>query len=83
MFENDLRHGEGKYIWPDGRMYEGGFVSDKRHGEGKQIYATGGKYFYQGECVYNSSVCSKVYNSGVCSKIYNSSKCSKVYLCVV
>jgi hypothetical protein len=25
---NDCRTGKGKYVWPDGKVYEGDFVND-------------------------------------------------------
>ena len=27
-------YGKGRYTWPDGRLYEGGFVDDRKEGEG-------------------------------------------------
>ena len=33
-FANDLKHGYGKLIWPDGKMYVGGWMHGKRHGIG-------------------------------------------------
>jgi hypothetical protein len=28
-------HGEGKYIWPNGDYYEGGYFNGKKNGMGK------------------------------------------------
>ena len=30
----DVRHGEGKFIWPDGREFEGSWVDGKQFGIG-------------------------------------------------
>jgi hypothetical protein len=37
-------HGEGKYTFPDGKVYDGNWKDGKRHGEGKLIYADGAVY---------------------------------------
>lgn len=34
---NNMRHGQGTYIWPDGLRYCGSFANNKRHGPGKYI----------------------------------------------
>ena len=36
-------HGEGKFYWPDGRMYEGNFEKDKKSGMGTLHYKDGSK----------------------------------------
>ena len=37
-FESNLRHGHGKFTWPDGqKVYEGGWFADKRHGKGFMV----------------------------------------------
>lgn len=36
--------GEGKYIWGDGRVYEGSYKNDKKHGFGKYCWVDGRKY---------------------------------------
>jgi hypothetical protein len=33
--------GQGRMSWPDGKMYEGGFLLDKKHGRGKLIFPDG------------------------------------------
>jgi hypothetical protein len=33
--------GKGKMTWPDGKIYEGGFLNDKKHGVGKFFYPDG------------------------------------------
>lgn len=43
QFENELRHGKGKYCWESGTVYEGDWVNDLKHGYG--IYAASwGRY---------------------------------------
>jgi len=37
-------HGIGKYIWPNGRIYEGNYVFDKKHGYGMYKWPDGRKY---------------------------------------
>ena len=27
-----FRNGKGKYVWPDGKVYDGDFVNDQKHG---------------------------------------------------
>ena len=34
----------GKYLWPDGRKYEGGYSQDKKHGFGIYTWNDGRKY---------------------------------------
>ncbi len=41
---NGLRHGKGKYVWPDGEFYEGDWANNVRHGKGKYSYANGNVY---------------------------------------
>ena len=43
-FENDLKHGEGTYTWPNGEKYTGGFENDMKHGEGTYTFPDGRKY---------------------------------------
>ena len=42
---NDVgyRHGKGKYSWPNGDVYEGGFRGDKINGEGTMKYEYAGQ----------------------------------------
>lgn len=39
-----MMHGEGIYIWPDGRKYEGEYYLDKKHGFGIFYWTDGKKY---------------------------------------
>ena len=34
-------HGEGKYNYKDGRIYEGNFLMDRKDGEGKMYFPDG------------------------------------------
>ena len=36
--------GEGEYIFPDGRKYNGEWMNNKMHGEGEFIWPNGKKY---------------------------------------
>ena len=31
-FDCDVRHGKGKFMWTDGRVYDGGWVNGKQFG---------------------------------------------------
>jgi hypothetical protein len=31
-------NGRGKYTWPDGTLYDGGWKDDKRNGRGKMTF---------------------------------------------
>ena len=37
-------HGDGVYVWNDGRRYEGNYVNDKKHGFGVYMWADGRTY---------------------------------------
>ena len=37
-------HGQGKFSYPDGRMYEGQFTADKKNGQGLMVWPDGRKY---------------------------------------
>ena len=59
-----MKHGQGKYSWNDGEIYEGSWKEDSMHGEGKMIYANGDVYtgsfednrrHGEGEMVYKES----------------------------
>ncbi len=39
-------NGFGKYVWQDGRMYEGYYLDDKKHGKGK--FSEGDGRIFQG-----------------------------------
>ena len=40
----EIKHGQGKQIWPDGSMYEGWWVENKANGKGRLIHADGDVY---------------------------------------
>ena len=42
--KNGLRHGEGTYIWPDGRKYIGNWHEGKQEGEGTLLESDGSVY---------------------------------------
>jgi len=44
MWQNDLVHGKGTFIWPDKSKFEGHFIEGKKYGKGTYIYSTGTKY---------------------------------------
>ena len=37
-------HGYGRYIWKDGRKYEGFYENNKKHGKGVYTYSDGSMY---------------------------------------
>ena len=37
-------HGYGRYIWKDGRKYEGYYENNKKHGKGVYTYSDGSMY---------------------------------------
>ncbi len=37
-------HGQGSYVWPDGRKYEGEYRNDKKNGYGLYVWADGRRY---------------------------------------
>jgi len=37
-------HGEGKFIWPDGRYYDGSYQHDKKEGQGTFVWANAKEY---------------------------------------
>eukprot|EP00913_Durusdinium_trenchii_P017825 g16750.t1 len=39
LIQDDLKHGHGKFVWPDGRTYDGEWSQGKRHGRGTYITA--------------------------------------------
>ena len=43
-FQNDKRHGKGKYFYNNKLVYEGEFFEDKYHGKGKIYYEDGRTY---------------------------------------
>ena len=34
-YKDDKKHGTGRYTWPDGKVYDGGWFEGKQHGEAK------------------------------------------------
>ena len=43
-WEEDKRHGYGKFTWPDGKVYDGQWENDEPHGKGKSIHPDGQVY---------------------------------------
>ncbi|WP_317205443.1 hypothetical protein, partial [Janthinobacterium sp.] len=43
-YKNNLRHGQGRYQWSDGRQYMGNYEDDSRHGYGVFLYPNGERY---------------------------------------
>jgi hypothetical protein len=43
QYEDDLKHGQGIFKWPDGRAWEGEWRDGKQHGEGVYSAASGEK----------------------------------------
>ena len=39
-----MRHGQGKFFYPSGEVYEGGWHNDMKHGEGEKINEEGDEY---------------------------------------
>jgi hypothetical protein len=39
-----MMHGEGVFVWPDGRKYEGGYVDDQKEGHGIFTWPDGKLY---------------------------------------
>lgn len=46
-FEDGLKHGEGSFVYSDGKVFEGIYVNDKRHGRGRIDEET--VYYVMGE----------------------------------
>merc|ERR1712232_1145563 len=42
-YRDDLKHGHGKFVWADGRIYDGQWVKGQRHGRGLYINSKGQK----------------------------------------
>ena len=40
----DMKHGQGKFVWESGNWYEGQYVSDKRNGYGEMHWTDGTVY---------------------------------------
>ena len=38
---DDMKHGQGKYTWANGSVYEGSFHHDKKHGIGTILHENG------------------------------------------
>jgi hypothetical protein len=45
-FVDGLKHGAGRFIYPNGDIYKGGFQKNKRHGNGVMMFRDG--RFYKG-----------------------------------
>jgi hypothetical protein len=43
-WKDDVQHGHGVEIWPDGVYYEGHYNCGKKHGEGLFKWADGSRY---------------------------------------
>ena len=41
-YDNDLKHGQGVYTYPNGDVYEGEWKEGLRHGSGKYTYKEDG-----------------------------------------
>jgi hypothetical protein len=41
QYVSDVKHGSGKYQWPDGRVYDGEWSNGKRNGRG--VYVKNGE----------------------------------------
>ena len=42
QYENDLKHGQGKYTYGNGDIYKGQWKEGKRHGSGSYTYKESG-----------------------------------------
>merc|ERR1719420_782658 len=42
-YRDDLKWGNGKFVWADGRIYDGQWVKGQRHGKGFYINSKGEK----------------------------------------
>eukprot|EP00484_Ammonia_sp_Unknown_P022237 CAMPEP_0197041964 /NCGR_PEP_ID=MMETSP1384-20130603/18435_1 /TAXON_ID=29189 /ORGANISM="Ammonia sp." /LENGTH=201 /DNA_ID=CAMNT_0042472987 /DNA_START=64 /DNA_END=669 /DNA_ORIENTATION=+ len=43
-WQNDVRCGHGKFVYPDGSNYQGAWQNNQRHGKGTFVYANGDSY---------------------------------------
>lgn len=43
-FKSGVMHGEGNYVWQDGRSYKGRYEYNKKHGFGTYTYSDGSQY---------------------------------------
>lgn len=59
--QGNLRHGQGKLVFPDGKYYEGAWKLDRIEGFGK-LYYPSGRVAYEGE--WKNNVCE---GYGICS----------------
>jgi len=41
-YQNDLKHGSGRYTYPNGDIYDGEWQNGLRHGQGKYMYKEAG-----------------------------------------
>ena len=39
-----MMHGQGVYVWQDGRKYEGSYLLNKKNGHGVYTYSDGSRY---------------------------------------
>ena len=43
-WENSMKDGRGKCVWPNGDVYDGDWVKDKQHGKGKSTWTAGNSF---------------------------------------
>jgi hypothetical protein len=63
-WKEGLRHGEGKYVWNNGDMYNGNWDLDKRHGQGIYVWHDGSKYIGNYSCGVRSGYGLYYYTNG-------------------
>lgn len=48
-----MRHGQGKFFYQDGGMYDGQWVKNKMEGYGKLYYQSGNFFIISGKIAYD------------------------------